>query len=141
SFTPLCSGGTCVVQPSTTQKLDSLADRLMYRLAYRNLGTHESLVTTHSVAITGGGGIRWYEIQNPSGTPVLAQQGTFAPDSSYRWMGSIAMDQAGDMAVGYSISSSSVFPSVAFTGRVPTDPAGTMQAETRVVSGSGSQTS
>jgi hypothetical protein len=140
AFTPLCSGGTCVVQPSTTQKLDSLADRMMYRLAYRNLGNHESLVTNHSVAITGGGGVRWYEIQNPSGTPILAQQGTFAPDSSYRWMGSIAMDQSGDMAVGYSVSSSSIRPSVRYTGRVPTDPSGTMEAEVNVVTGGGSQT-
>jgi hypothetical protein len=140
AFTPLCNGGTCVVQPSTTQRLDSLADRLMYRLAYRNLGTHESLVTNHSVSITGGGGVRWYEIQNPSGTPVLAQQGTFAPDASYRWMGSIATDQAGDMAVGYSVSSSSTRPSIRYTGRVPTDPAGTMEAEVNIVSGTGSQT-
>jgi hypothetical protein len=140
AFTPLCSGGTCVVQPGTTQQLDSLADRLMYRLAYRNFGTHESLVTNHSVAVTGGGGVRWYEIQNPSGTPSLAQQGTFAPDSSYRWMGSIATDQAGDMAVGYSVSSSSINPSIRYTGRVPTDPAGTMEAEVNIVSGTGSQT-
>jgi hypothetical protein len=140
SFSPLCGGGTCVVQPSTTQKLDSLADRLMYRLAYRNLGSHESLVTNHSVAITGGGGVRWYEIQNPSGTPALAQQGTFAPDASYRWMGSIAMDQSGDMALGYSVSSSSTRPSVRYTGRVPGDPAGTMEAEVNVVTGGGSQT-
>ncbi|MBI3474167.1 MAG: hypothetical protein HY010_00405 [Acidobacteria bacterium] len=140
AFTPLCNGGTCVVQPSTTQRLDSLADRMMYRLAYRNLGNHESLVTNHSVAITGGGGVRWYEIQNPSGTPVLAQQGTFAPDASYRWMGSIAMDQSGDMAVGYSVSSSTIRPSVRYTGRVPTDPSGTMEAEVNVVTGGGSQT-
>jgi hypothetical protein len=140
AFTPLINGGTCVVQPSTTQRLDSLADRMMYRLAYRHLGTHESLVANHSVAITGGGGVRWYEIQNPSGTPILAQQGTFAPDSSYRWMGSIAMDQAGDMAVGYSVASSSIRPSVRYTGRVPSDPAGTMEAEVNVVTGGGSQT-
>ncbi len=140
AFTPLCNGGTCVVQPGTAQRLDSLADRLMYRLAYRNLGSHESLVTNHSVAVTGGGGVRWYEIQNPSGTPVLAQQGTFAPDATYRWMGSIAMDQAGDMAAGYSVSSSLIRPSVRYTGRVPTDPAGTMEAEVTVVTGTGSQT-
>jgi Bacterial Ig-like domain (group 3)/Divergent InlB B-repeat domain len=141
-FMPLCNGGTCVPQPGTTNQLDSLADRLMYRLAYRNLGTHESLVVNHSVATSSGGGIRWYEIQNPSGTPVLAQQGTFAPDSNYRWMGSIAMDKAGDIAVGYSVSNgSSVFPSIAFTGRVSTDPSGTLEAETSVVTGSGSQTS
>jgi hypothetical protein len=140
AFSPLCGGGTCVPQPSTTQKLDSLADRLMYRLAYRNFGSHESLVVNHSVVAGSGGGIRWYEIQNPSGTPVVAQQSTFAPDSNYRWMGSVAMDQAGDLAVGYSVSSSSISPSVRFAGRVPTDPASTLESEVSIVSGSGSQT-
>jgi hypothetical protein len=139
AFSPLCGGGTCVPQPSVTQQLDSLADRLMYRLAYRNFGTHESLVVNHSVVAGSSGGVRWYEIQNPGGTPVVAQQSTFAPDSSYRWMGSIAMDQAGDMALGYTVSSSSISPSVRFTGRVPTDPASTMEAEVSVVSGTGSQ--
>ncbi|MGO9518935.1 MAG: choice-of-anchor tandem repeat GloVer-containing protein [Candidatus Korobacteraceae bacterium] len=140
AFTPLCGGGTCVPQPDTSNRLDSLADRLMYRLAYRNFGSHESLVVNHSVAVSGGGGVRWYEVQNPGGTPVLAQQGTYAPDSTYRWMGSIAMDSAGDIALGYSKSSGSVYPSIAFTGRVPTDPAGTLEAETDVIDGSGSQT-
>ena len=140
AFSALCGGGTCVPQPGTTNTLDSLADRLMYRLAYRNFGNHESLVVNHSVAVTGGGGVRWYEIQNPSGTPTVAQQGTFAPDSTYRWMGSVAMDQAGDLAVGYTKSSSSVNPSVAFAGRIPTDPSGTLESETNVVSGTGSQT-
>ena len=142
AFNPLCNGAVCVPQPGTKQQLDSLADRLMYRLAYRNFGTHESLVVNHSVAVSGGGGgVRWYEIQNPSGTPTLAQQGTFAPDSSFRWMGSIAMDQAGDIALGYSVSNStSVHPSIAYTGRVPTDPAGTMGAEVNLVTGKGSQT-
>jgi len=139
AFTPLCNGGTCVPQPGVTQQLDSLADRLMYRLAYRNFGNHESLVVNHSVSVSGGGGVRWYEIQNPSGTPLLAQQGTFAPDSTYRWMGSIAMDSAGDIAVGYSKSSSSVNPSIAFAGRVPTDPSGTLETETSVIGGTGSQ--
>jgi hypothetical protein len=140
AFSPLCGGGTCVPQPSTTQQLDSLADRLMYRLAYRNFGSHESLVVNHSVVAGSGGGIRWYEIQNPSGTPIVAQQSTFAPDSNYRWMGSVAMDQAGDLAVGYSVASSSLSPSVRFAGRVPTDPASTLESEINIVSGTGSQT-
>jgi hypothetical protein len=139
AFSPLCSGGTCVPQPGTSNTLDSLADRLMYRLAYRNFGNHESLVVNHSVTAGSAGGVRWYEIQNPGGTPVVAQQSTFAPDSSYRWMGSIAMDQAGDIGLGYSVSSSSVSPSVRFTGRVPTDPASTMEAEVNMVTGSGSE--
>ena len=141
AFSPLCGGGTCIPQPGTTNQLDSLADRLMYRLAYRNFGAHESLVVNHSVVAGSSGGVRWYEIQNPSGTPVVAQQSTFAPDSSYRWMGSIAMDKAGDMALGYSVSDgSSVHPSIALTGRLATDPASNMQAETTIIGGTGSQT-
>ena len=140
AFSPLCGGDTCVPQPGTSNQLDSLADRLMYRLAYRNFGSYESLVVNHSVAAGSGGGIRWYEIQNPSGTPVVAQQSTFAPDSTYRWMGSVAMDQLGDLAVGYSLSSSSIYPSIAFAGRLATDPLSTLQAETTIVSGAGSQT-
>ncbi|HWW14702.1 MAG TPA: hypothetical protein VN310_08585 [Candidatus Dormibacteraeota bacterium] len=142
AFSPVCGGGTCIPQPGTSNTLDSLADRLMYRLAYRNFGSHESLVVNHSVVAGSSGGVRWYEIQNPGGTPVVAQQSTFAPDSSYRWMGSIAMDQSGDMALGYSVSdASSVSPSVRFTGRVPTDPASTMETEVNLVSGSGSESS
>jgi hypothetical protein len=141
AFTPLCNGASqCVPQPETNNKLDSLADRLMYRLAYRNFGNHESLVVNHSVAVSGGGGIRWYEIQAPNGTPVVVQQGTYAPDSSYRWMGSVAMDKIGDLAVGYSVSSGAVYPGIAFAGRLPSDPPGTLEAETVITSGSGSQT-
>src|ERR1700756_2562311 len=139
AFSPVCGGGTCIPQPSTTQQLDSLADRLMYRLPSRNFGSHESLVVNHSVVAGSGGGVRWYEIQNPSGTPVVAQQSTFAPDSNYRWMGSVAMDHVGDLAVGYSVSSSSLSPSIRFAGRVPTDPASTLEAEVNIVSGTGSQ--
>ncbi len=140
AFSPLCGGGTCVTQPGTTTRLDSLADRLMYRLAYRNFGTHESLVVNHSVVANSGGGIRWYEIQNPSGTPSLAQQGTFAPDSNFRWMGSIAMDQAGNLAVGYSVSNgSTIHPSIAYAGRLASDPSGTLGAEVNVITGTGSQ--
>jgi hypothetical protein len=94
----------------------------------------------HSVVAGSSGGVRWYELQNPNGTVTLAQQSTFAPDANFRWMGSIAMDKSGDMALGYSISSSSTSPTVAFTGRAASDPANTMQAETIVVSGTGSQT-
>lgn len=140
-FTPLCGGGTCVPQPGTTQQLDSLADRLMYRLAYRNFGDHESLVVNHSVAVNSSGGVRWYELQNPNGAVTVAQQSTFAPNTDFRWMGSIAMDQAGDMALGYSVSSSSTNPSIAVTGRKSSDPANAMQVETVVVAGTGSQTS
>lgn len=142
AFTPLCNGGNCVKQPTATKValLDTLADRLMQPLNYRNFGDHESLVVTHSVAAKDGGGIRWYEVRNPNGTPNLYQQGTYAPDSSYRWMGSAAMDKVGNIGVGYNKSSTTVSPSIAITGRVPADSAGTLESETIAIAGSGSQT-
>jgi len=140
AFTAACGGGTCIPQLGTTQQLDSLADRLMYRLAYRHFTDHDSLLVNHSVA-TGSGnvGVRWYELRNPSGTPAVYQQGTFAPDSSYRWMGSIAMDQSGNIALGYSVSSSAMNPAIRFTGRAAADPLGSMQAENVMINGTGSQ--
>jgi hypothetical protein len=147
AFSPACSGGTCIPQPGTKNTLDSLADRLMYRLAYRNFGDHEALVVNHSVKASGNkhsqvDGVRWYELRNPSGASGASvfQQGTFSPDSNNRWMGSVAMDKVGNIAVGYSVSSSSTFPSIRFTGRVPTDPVGTLEAEASITAGAGSQT-
>ncbi len=147
AFTAACrGGGACIPQPNTSQKLDSLADRLMYRLAYRNFGTHDTLVVNHSVTVGSGKkstvGIRWYELR--SSTPGLGafavfQQGTYSPSSTFRWMGSIAMDKVGDIAVGYSASSSSVFPSLRYSGRVPSDALGTLQAENVLQAGAGSQ--
>lgn len=140
-FTAACNGGTCIPQSGTTQKLDSLADRLMYRLAYRHFSDHDALVVNHSVA-TGSGnvGVRWYELRSPATIPVVYQQGTFAPDSSYRWMGSVAMDQSGDIALGYSVSSGTMNPAIRFTGRAASDTLGTMQAESVIINGTGSQT-
>jgi hypothetical protein len=116
----------------------------MYRFAYRNFGDHEALVVNHSVNPGTGAasGVRWYEIRNPNNpiiAPVVFQQGTFAPDSTSRWMGSIAMDKLGDILVGYSASSSGINPAVRVAGRVPTDAAGTLEAEASVIVGAGSQ--
>jgi subtilisin-like proprotein convertase family protein len=139
SFTPLCNGGTCVVQPGTTVRLDSLADRAMNRFAYRRFSDHEALLVSHSVAAGGGGGVRFYELRNPL-NPTVFQQGTFAPDAAFRWMPSLAFDQAGDIGVGYSISSSGINPSIRYTGRLAGDPAGTLpQGEATLVAGTGSQ--
>jgi hypothetical protein len=136
AFTPAAS---TVAQPSPGEALDTLSDRPMYRAFYRNFGTHESVGFNHSVGNPSG--IRWYEIQNPNGTPTVAQQGTFSPDSSNRWMGSTAMDSAGDQAIGYSVvsSSSGLDPTVRIAGRTPTDPAGTMETEINIVTGTGVQ--
>jgi hypothetical protein len=140
AFAAACSGGgTCIPQLGTTQKLDSLADRLMYRLAYRNFGDHESLVVNHSVTAGASVGVRWYELRSPNATPTVFQQGTFAPDSSFRWMGSNGMDTVGNIAVGYSVSSSSIKPAICYTGRVPSDPLGTLQAENTIINGGGAQ--
>jgi hypothetical protein len=140
-FSAACSGGgTCIPQPGTSQKLDSLADRLMYRVAYRNFsGDHESLVVNQSVTAGSSVGIRWYELRSPNTTPTVFQQGTYAPDSSYRWMGSAAMDKMGDIAVGYSVSSGSIYPSIAYASRSASDPLNTLSAETIVKAGGGSQ--
>ena len=135
------TGGTCVPQSGTAQQLDTLGDRLMYRLAYRNFGDHEALVVNHSVTAGSSLGVRWYELRTTAGTLSLFQQGTYAPDASYRWMGSIAQDQAGNMGLGFSTSSSSLHPAIAYTGRLAGDAAGVMtQGEATIVAGAGSQT-
>ena len=145
TFNAACNGGGgCIPQPGTNQKLDSLADRLMYRLAYRRFTDgHEALVVNHSVKVSGNNhsqvvGIRWYELRTPN-APTVFQQGTYSPDSTNRWMGSIAMDKVGDIALGYSASSSSIYPSIRYTGRVPTDPINTLQTENSILTGGGSQ--
>jgi len=140
AFSPLCNGGTCVVQPGTTNRLDSLADRLMNRLVYRNFTDHEALLVSHSVTAGTGGGVRFYELRSPATTATIFKQGTFAPDSAFRWMGSMAFDGSGNMGMGFTTSSSSVNPSLRYTGRLTTDALGTMgQGEGTIVAGTGSQ--
>ena len=118
----------------------------MWRLAYRKFPTYETMVVNHSVNANNVVGIRWYELRNVSGqtmdsaTPGIFQQGTFAPDSTYRWMGSIGMDKAGNIALGYSAGNGSIAPSIYVTGRQPGDSAGALSAaEMLVVAGTGSQ--
>ena len=140
----LCGNAeNCIPQPAPGVSLDPLADRLMYRLQYRNFGSHESLVVNHTVDVDGTdhAGIRWYEVRDPNGSPFIYQQGSYAPDSDNRWMGSAAMDSAGNMAIGFSVSSASTYPSIRYTGRLATDPLGTLsQGETELMPGSGVQT-
>lgn len=139
------SSRTCIPQPGTSAKIDILSyrQRPLHRLAYRNFGTHESLVTSQSVEATAGvAGMRWYEVRSPNSSPSIFQQGTYSPDSVNRWMGSIAMDRKGNMLLGYSVSdAATVFPGIRFTGRLVADPLGTMpQGEGTMISGAGSQT-
>jgi len=142
-FSQACGGGTCVPQPGTSRQLDSLADRLMNRAALRVFSNHQSIVVNHAIAASSSSAVRWYELQSPlstNGSFSVYQQGTFAPDLDFRWMGSAAMDQAGNIALGYSVSSDSTYPSIRYTGRAPTDALGTMSAEASIIEGKGSQT-
>ncbi len=140
----MCDGSfNCIPQPGTNRKLDAITiDQLMFRAAYRNFTDHESIVVNATVDVDGHdhAGIRWFEIRSPQSHPVLFQEGTWAPDGAHRWMGSIAMDKAGDIALGYSVSSKRLVPSIRYTGRTPLDPPGTMEAEQTLQAGGGSQT-
>ncbi len=136
----------CIAQPNTKQKIDASPSSrgLNYSLEYWNFGTHESLVTTHTVDVgSNRAGIRYYEIRRnlPSGSFFINEQGTFAPnDGNNRWMGSASMDKDGNIAVGYSVSSGSTFPSIRCAGRLANDPSGQLaQGETTLQAGSGSQ--
>jgi hypothetical protein len=142
-FTTLCATTrSCVPQLGTTNRLDGIGDRLMFRLAYRNFGDHEALVGNYSVSSGGVSGIRWFELRNVTAGPVTVfQQGTYQPDTTWRWMGSAAMDQQGNLAVGYSASSGSINPQIRYAGRLLTDPLNALtQGETTLFAGSGSQT-
>lgn len=144
--------GTCVPQPGTVQRLETLPAWLMWRLQYRNFGTHETLVTNHTVNADNAdhAGIRWYELRRVgAGAWTLFQEGTHAPDAGapgmaddpHRWMGSIAMNGKGSVALGYSASSATVSPGLRYASRDVGDAAGQLPApEVTLVAGAGSQT-
>jgi len=141
----------CFAQPITDQKLDPLREPVMHRPVYRNFGAHQTIAGNFVTDVDGGdadrGGIRWFELRRAAGTASggwsLFQEGTVsAADGLSRWMGSIAMDQAGNMALGYSSSGpgDDQFPSIRYTGRQAGDATGTMpQVETAIVLGGDSQ--
>lgn len=142
------TSNACVPQPGTTTKLDTLADRLMYRAAYRNRGGVDSLVVTQSVDPDGAGArattLRWYEIRSPfAAVPTMFQNANYDPDASTdRWMGSVAMDKMGNMMIGYSAANAAagLKPSIRVAGRLRTDLRNRMQAEQTLITGTGSQT-
>jgi hypothetical protein len=127
---------------TASEALDAISDRLMHRLQYRSFGARESLVVTHTVNVTPvvgtvtqanhQAGVRYYELRRESGGASFGvhEQATFAPDVHNRWMGSAAMDHQGNLAVGYSVSSTTVPPSIRYAGRLSTDtPGGLMQGD------------
>lgn len=143
----LCSAsliGTCIPQPGTAQRLETLTVWPMWRLQFRHFGTHQTLVFNHTVDADGQdrAGIRWYELRRPpAGVWSIFQQGTHSPDATHRWMGSVAMNKGGYIALGYSVSSSTVFPGIRYAGRSAADPPGTFPAgEVNIIAGGGSQT-
>ena len=142
------SARDCLPQPGVTdgsRYLDILSyrQRPTWRLAYRNFGNYEALVTNQSVeALPGVAGVRWYEIRRANGQYSVFQQGTYAPnDGVHRWMGSIAMDQNGDIGLGYSVvNGTDVYPGIRYTGRFADDPPGTMTlGEGTIINGTGVQ--
>ncbi|HEV7744958.1 MAG TPA: hypothetical protein VGO56_08170 [Pyrinomonadaceae bacterium] len=142
-FSTLCATTrSCVPQSGTTNRLDGIGDRLMFRLAYRNFGDHESVVGNYTVSSGGVAGIRWFELRNVTNGPVTKfQESTYQPDTTWRWMGSTAMDQQGNLALGYSASSSAIHPQIRYAGRLASDPLNTLtQAESTLFAGAGSQT-
>jgi uncharacterized repeat protein (TIGR01451 family) len=135
----------CIPQPDPTTGLDPLAGgRPMFRLAYRNFGDHEAMVFNQTVDagdVPDHGAPRWYELRKSGNNPwSIYQQSVYAPDADHRWIGSVAMDQAGNMAMGYSTSGTSTFPSVRVADRLAGDPLNTMTEEVEIQAGSGSQT-
>src|SRR5215213_6890710 len=136
---------------SAAAGLDTIADRIMFRMQYRNRGGFETLVFTHTVGApasttfgTFRAAPRYYELRSTAGGPFsVFEQATFAPaDGVSRWMGSAAEDNQGNLAVGYSASSTSVFPSIRYAGRLATDPPGGLaQGEATLIAGTGVQTS
>jgi hypothetical protein len=137
AFTKQTAG---IPQPGTSQTLDNLGDRLMHRVAYRNFGGYESWMVSHTVSASGAAAVRWYEFRGPSsGTLSVTQQSTYAPNTVNRWMGSVAQDKQGNQAIGYSVSSSSVYPGIRMASRLAGDPPNALGAETTALTGTGAQ--
>ncbi len=137
----------CIVQSGSGVKLDALSNRMMRRLQYRNFGTHEMMLVNQAVdAGAGVSGLRWYELRRPItvegvGSWSIFQSGTYSPDGDGRWMGSIAMNGAGEIGLGYSVAGSSTFPSIRVTGRLASDLPGTMPiTEGEMATGTNPQT-
>ncbi len=136
-----------IKQPGTTRELDAIPMVIMNRPQYRNFGSYQTLVCCHTVDVDGTdhAGVRWYELRRTTGTWTLRQSGTYAPDGNSRWMGSIAMNGNGQLGLGYSISSTSVYPGIRYCGQSSSANAaasGVLDiAEEVIQNGSSSQTS
>ena len=143
AFTVLCpSTRNCVPQLDSATNLDAVADRLMFRNAYRMFppGIGESLLDNYTVSANAVAGIRWLELQRTGGNWTLPQEATYQPDTTWRWMGSIASDHLGNQVLGFSASSSTINPQLRYAGRLTTDPINILTGEQHLFDGTGSQT-
>ncbi|MDD2965062.1 MAG: hypothetical protein PHU33_14035, partial [Bacteroidales bacterium] len=138
---------TNIAQPGTSQQLDAIPQVIMNAPQYRNFGSYQTIVCCHTVDVdnTDHAGIRWYELRKTTGSWSIRQQGTYAPDQHSRWMGSVMLNGSGKIGLGYSVSSSTVYPGIRFTGQSSSAynaASGTMDiAEDIIQTGSYSQTS
>jgi hypothetical protein len=142
-FTFNGDAGYGIPQKDSDKNLETLADRLMYRQQYRLFNGYSSMVLNHTVDGTAGrAGVRWYELRNTGTGWSIYQQATYSPaDNASRWMGSIAQDTAGTIAMGYSVSGPNLYPSIRYTGRLKSDPLNQMtMTEKGIINGGGSQT-
>lgn len=129
-----------VPQKSSTETLDTLGDRVMSNPEFVNIGGTPAVWVNFTVSSGGVTGVRWMEIRNPNTATSVYQQGTFQPDTTYRWMPSLAVDKQGNLAIGYSASSSAMFPAIRYAGRLATDSLGLLaQGEGTLFAGTGSQ--
>ncbi len=131
----------CVPQLGIPDPLDAISDRLMFRNAYRRFPDgRESMLNNFTVSADSVAGIRWFELQRmrPGGW-TLRQEKTYQPDSTWRWMGSIASDNQGNIALGFSASSETIHPQIRYAGRLATDPLGILSGERHLFDGTGSQ--
>ena len=140
------NGTNLVPQTGTTALLDTLGDKLMYPLVYQNLSGVESIYAAHTINNSGPTAIRWYQF-NVTGSTIPAtptQQQTFSngADGLYRFMPSLNVDGQGNLSIGYSESSSSTNPAIAYAGRLVADTPSTLaQGEAILQAGAGHQTS
>ena len=142
------SSWECIPQPGTTQAVDAIGEWPMYRFQYRNHGSHETLVGNFTVDTNSSDSAdhaapHWFELRRVGGGEwTIYDEGTISPDTSLeRWMGSAAMDKDGNIAVGYSASSSSVYPSIRYVTRLASDPKGSVGSEVTLYQGAASQSS
>lgn len=130
------SNFSCVPQPGTSTKLDPIREVIMPRLQYMNHQTHESLVGNMVTDLNGNHqhGIFWFELRRVNqGAWALYQSGTFGDTADHRWMGSIGMDVNQNIALVYNVSGDNTFPSLRYTGRLATDPLGTLPNQETVI--------